>query len=117
MAKIQDVVQALETRSGVEAVIVLGRDGLTIDGRAGPDLDPDIVAALVPPVVDACVALGTAGSRGQFATAVIECDAGLAIVAQITAESLLVILVKPDTNVGKLLYELRRHRVAIADLL
>ena len=34
-----------------------------------------------------------------------------------TADSLLAILVKPDTNVGKLLYELRRHRIAIADLL
>lgn len=117
MTKIQDVVQALETRSGVEAVIVLGRDGLTIAGRASPDLDPEIVAAMVPAVVDACAALATAGSRGRFATAVIECDAGLAIVAQITAESLLAILVRPDTNVGKLLYELRRHRVAIANLL
>ncbi|MFQ5703914.1 MAG: roadblock/LC7 domain-containing protein [Gemmatimonadales bacterium] len=117
MASIQEVVQVLATRSGVDAVIVLGRDGLTIDARAAPELDTESLAALVPPVADACSNLGSAGLRGHFFTAVMEYDTGLAIVAEITDESLLVVLVKPDTNVGKLLYELRRHRSAIADLL
>jgi predicted regulator of Ras-like GTPase activity (Roadblock/LC7/MglB family) len=49
--------------------------------------------------------------------AVVEFDGGLAVVAVLHADALLVILVRPDTNVGTLLFDLRRHRTAIAGLL
>src|SRR2546423_2152143 len=44
MATIRDVVEALSRRSGVEAVVVVGRDGLPIDARAANGMDPEGVA-------------------------------------------------------------------------
>ncbi len=96
MATIRDVVEALGRSGGVDAVVVVGRDGLPIDSR---------------------VANGVAGGRGDFTTAVIEFGRGLAIVAVLNAEALLIVLVQPATNVGALLFDLRRHRTAIAGLL
>ena len=55
--------------------------------------------------------------RGEFDTGVLEFGAGLAVVAVLHADALLVVLVQPSTNVGALLYDLRRHRSAIAGLL
>jgi predicted regulator of Ras-like GTPase activity (Roadblock/LC7/MglB family) len=40
-----------------------------------------------------------------------------AVVAVLNADALLIVLVQPSTNVGALLYDLRRHRTAIARLL
>jgi len=117
MATIRDVVEALSRRTGVDAVVVVGRDGLPIDSRTQNGVDADNVAALLPSVINAMVQLGQAGGRGDFGTGVLEFGGGLAVVSVLSADALLIVLVQPSTNVGPLLYDLRRHRSAIAGLL
>lgn len=117
MATIRDVVEALSRASGVDAVVVVGRDGLPIDSRVGNGVDADNVAALLPSAIKHMSELGGAGGRGEFNTAVLEFGSGLAVVAVLNTEALLVVLVQPATNVGTLLFDLRRHRSAIAGLL
>lgn len=117
MPTIRDVVRALASRDGVDAVIVLGRDGLPIDAHAANGVDSEGVAALVPSIVAACNRLGVASGRGDFGTGVVEYASGLAIVSAVAPEAILAILLRPDTNIGPLLFELRRHRSAIAGLL
>lgn len=117
MATIRDVVEALSRPAGVDAVVVVGRDGLAIDARTRDGVDPETVAALLPSVINGMAQLGEAGRRGEFASGVLEFGSGLAIVAVLSADALLVVLVQPATNVGQLLFDLRRHRSAIAGLL
>ena|SRR5712691_3687601 len=117
MATIGDIVDALSRRPGVDAVVVVGRDGLPIHSRTANGVDGESVAALLPPVINGMTQLGEAGGRGDFGTAVLEFGRGLAVVAVLNADALLVVLVQPVTNVGALLFDLRRHRSAIAGLL
>lgn len=117
MPTIRDVVSALSRRAGVDAVIVVGRDGLTIDAQARDGLDADSLAALVPSLVDTCSRLGSAAGRGSFGTGLVEYSEGLALVTELTPDAILAIFFKANTNVGTLLYELRRHGPAIAHLL
>jgi predicted regulator of Ras-like GTPase activity (Roadblock/LC7/MglB family) len=117
MASIRDVVKVLRNREGVDAVIVLGRDGLPIDSRTSDALDSENVAALVTPIVESCTRLGEASGRGDFGFGVVEFDHGLAVIGELTSDTLLAILVQPEVNIGQLLFELRRHRAAIAQLL
>ena len=117
MPTIRDVVQALGEREGVEAVILLGRDGLPIDSHTANGLDTDGLAALVPSLVAACEQLGDAADRGGFGTGLVEYAHGMALITELTDDTLLAVLFAPDTNVGHHLFELRRHREAIAALL
>ena len=117
MPSIRDVVRTLAQREGVDAVIVLGRDGLTIDAATRDGLDSDGLAALVPSVVAACAQLGHAASRGDFSLSAVEYAGGLALISALTPESLLAVFLQPGVNAGPLLYELHRHRSAIATLL
>ncbi len=117
MPTIRDVVHALAQREGVDAVIVLGRDGLTIDAATQDGLEADGLAALVPSVVAACARLGQAASRGDFGLGAVEYAGGYAIICSLTPEALLAMFVRSATNLGPLLYELHRHRPAIAALL
>ncbi len=117
MPTIRDVVHALAQREGVDAVIVLGRDGLTIDAVTQDGLEADGLAALVPSVVAACARLGQAASRGDFGLGAVEYASGYAIICSLTPEALLAMFVRSATNLGSLLYELHRHRPAIAALL
>ncbi len=117
MPTIRELVQALARRDGVDAVVVVGRDGLPIDAACVNGIDPDGVAALLPTAIRGMSELGSIGARGEFSTGVLEFGAGLAVVAVLHADAMLVILVRPDTNAGTLLFDLRRHRTAIAGLL
>lgn len=116
MASIRDLVAALRQREGVDAAIVLGRDGLMIDSQAIPGMIPDDLAARIPPVIGPADELGVAANRGELVTAVLEMKGGLAIVSVLSAEAILLVLVQPSANIGQLLYELRRNREHIAAL-
>lgn len=117
MPTIRELVQQLARRNGVDAVVVVGRDGLPIDAASADGIDPESVAAMLPSAIRSMSDLGSVGARGEFATGVLEFAGGLAVVAVLHADAMLVILVRPETNVGTLLFDLRRHRAAIAGLL
>lgn len=117
MASIRDVVEALARRDGVDAVIILGNDGLPIDSRASDGVDPEVLAALVPAIIQACDQLGHHAERGALVAGVLEYGAGFAIVANLSADAKLLILSRPRANLGPLLYDLSRHRAEIAGLL
>jgi len=116
MASIRDLVAAIRQREGVEAAIVLGRDGLLIDSQVVPRLDPEDLAARIPPIIAPADDLGLAAGRGELQTAVLEHRGGLAIVSVLSPEAVLLVLLTPQANIGQLLFELRRHREHIAAL-
>jgi predicted regulator of Ras-like GTPase activity (Roadblock/LC7/MglB family) len=116
MPSIRDLVAAIRQRDGVDAVIVLGRDGLLIDSQCGPGLDADDIAAHIPAIIGPADELGAATGRGELLTAVLEHRNGLAIVSVLSPEAVLLVLVTPRANIGQLLFELRRNREHIAAL-
>ena len=116
MPTIRDLVGALRQREGVEAAVVLGRDGLLIDGQSVPNLDAEDVAAHVPSIINAADEFGTAADRGPLTTAILEHPRGIAIVTVLSQEAVLLVLVQQTANIGQLLFELRRNREHIASL-
>jgi predicted regulator of Ras-like GTPase activity (Roadblock/LC7/MglB family) len=114
MPSIRELVAAIRQREGVDAAVVLGRDGQLIDSETGPGLDAGGIAARIPAVVVSADQLGAESSRGQLLTAVLEHRDGLALVAVLSAEATLLVLITPRANVGQLLFELRRNREHMA---
>jgi predicted regulator of Ras-like GTPase activity (Roadblock/LC7/MglB family) len=100
----------------VEAAVILGRDGLLIDGQAVPGLDAEVIAARIPAVVAPADDLAVALERGMLMTAVLEYQRGFAVVSPLSVDAILLVLVRPEANVGQLLFELRRNREHIASL-
>jgi predicted regulator of Ras-like GTPase activity (Roadblock/LC7/MglB family) len=117
MASIRDVVDALGRREGVEAVIILGNDGLPIASHVADSADAEVLSALVPSVVQATEQLGHHAGRGAMTTGVVEYQSGLAILSNLSADAKLLVMLKARANVGPLLYDLTRHRAEIAGLL
>jgi predicted regulator of Ras-like GTPase activity (Roadblock/LC7/MglB family) len=115
MATIRDLVAAIRQRDGVDAAVVLGRDGLLIDSQTVANVAPEDVAAHVP-AINAADEFGAIAARGALTTAVLEHPHGLAIIAVLSADAVLLVLLQPHANVGQLLFELRRNREHIASL-
>jgi len=59
---------------------------------------------------------GATDSRGALTTAILEYEQGVAIVALLSTNALLLVLAQPSANVGRLLFELRRNRENISSL-
>jgi predicted regulator of Ras-like GTPase activity (Roadblock/LC7/MglB family) len=116
MATIRDLVGAIRQREGVEAAVVLGRDGLLIDSQVLPNFDPEHIAAHIPSIINAAEELASAAKRGELVTSILEYERGYAIVSVLSREALLLVLVQSNADVGKLLFELRRNRPHIAAL-
>lgn len=116
MPTIRDLVSALRRREGVDAAIVLGRDGLLIDGATAASHDAERLAAYVPPMVMAAAEMGAASGRGDFGIMVLEYEAGVAVISSVSTEALLLVVLRPGANLASLLFDLRRHRTQIAAL-
>ena len=116
MPTIRDLVAAIRQRDGVDAAILVGRDGLLIDGQAVPNLDAEGLAAHIPSIVTAADEFGAISDRGPLVTGVFEHPKGLVVVSVLSAEAMLLVLVQPQANVGQLLFELRRNREHMAAL-
>jgi uncharacterized protein len=116
MPSIRDLVAAIRQSEGVDAAVVLGRDGLLIDSQSVPGLDTEDLAARIPAIIGPADELGEGIARGALVTAILEYRSGLAIVTVLNSDAILVVLVRPDHNVGRLLFELRRNREHIAAL-
>ncbi|MCU0636470.1 MAG: roadblock/LC7 domain-containing protein [Gemmatimonadaceae bacterium] len=116
MPTIRDLVTALRRRDGVEAAIVLGRDGLVVDAAAAPGYDPEHIAAHAPTAAHAASDVGRAARWGELVTSVVEYERGLAVLCTISPDALLVVLVTASAPLNQLLYDLRRHRAQIASI-
>jgi uncharacterized protein len=116
MPTIHDLIRAIAQRDGIEAVVVLGRDGLLIDARTSERLDGEQLAAIAPVVATAADSLGAAASTGAMVTGVLEFEGGMAVVSSLSADALLLVVVHASADVGSLMHDLRRHRANIASL-
>jgi hypothetical protein len=117
MPNIRDFTSALRQRPGVDAVLVLGKDGLLIEGFAAPGLNNEDLAARVPALVSEAEALGRATIHGQLNTAILEHQKGFAIIAALADDTLLLVLLRPSADLGGLLFDIRRYRGNIAALI
>lgn len=116
MPTIRDLVATVRQFDGVQAALVLGRDGLLIDSEANAGIDAEQVAAHVPSILQFADELGAAAAAGALRTAVLELETGLAVLTAMSGEVVLLVLLRADANVGALLYDLRRHRSGLGAL-
>jgi predicted regulator of Ras-like GTPase activity (Roadblock/LC7/MglB family) len=123
---LKQLVEAIVQHEGVEAVLVIGRDGLLVDGRTGSAaVDLDALAAHLPRVLNAAASLGGAantdgkegGGRGELVSTIMEFEHGLALAAVLSADASLLVLLGRGANAAPLLYDLRRFRGRIASII
>ena len=117
MPNIRDFTSALRQRPGVDAVLVLGKDGLLIEGFAAPGLNNEDLSARVPALVSEAESLGKASMQGALSTAIVEHEKGYAIIAALADDTLLLLLLRPSADLGGLLFDVRRYRGNIAALI
>lgn len=110
MAGLREVIERLDGGDSVRGGAIVGADGLIIHNALNPDADEDAIAALAVTTMRHAEQLGASIGSGELRTAVLEYGGGPAILSPVTASATLVLLAKPDRDLGALLYALRQQR-------
>ena len=89
MATLRELTEAIQNRPGVEAVVILGADGLLIETHDTAQNRAEALAARVPAVATAASQLGDAAGSGTAALAVLEFERGYGVVLRLSDQALL----------------------------
>jgi predicted regulator of Ras-like GTPase activity (Roadblock/LC7/MglB family) len=126
MPTLRDLVRTLRQREGVAAALVVGHDGLLVDGAHEPGLDPDTLAAHVPPLLLSATAIGAASRLGppeRPSSAlpvprllVCELSEGVLILTPLGRDAELLVLLRPEGDLPRMVHDLRRHRDRLSTL-
>jgi predicted regulator of Ras-like GTPase activity (Roadblock/LC7/MglB family) len=117
MTGLADVVRTMAERPDVAAAVLVSADGLPIQHAGRRTLDADAVAALAATGARHAGSLTDALGLGSPETLAVECGGGLLVLARLTSGDWLLVLPADSADLGTLLYDLRRHRAALASLL
>lgn len=108
------------------AALVVGHDGLLVDGAFEAALDPDTLAAHVPPLLLSATALGAASRVGAASRAVAvppaprlmlcELPDGMLVLSPLGHDASLLVLLRPEGDLPRLVHDLRRHRERLSTL-
>lgn len=117
MGGLRDIIQGLDAGGSVRGAAIVGEDGLVIHDALHAGADSEAVAALAVTTLRHAEQFGGACRVGPLQTAVFDFGDGPAILSALTATTTLVILARPDRDLGPLLYELRTRRDTLTGLL
>ena len=102
------------SRSSVRGAAVISEDGLLIHDELGPGVDREAVAALAVTVRRHAEQLGAAAEGGSLGSVVVELSQGMAVLSSLDDRHTLVVLARPDRDLGQLLFDIRSARAVLA---
>ncbi len=105
------------SRASVRGAAVISEDGLLIHDELDAGVDRDAVAALAVTVRRHAEQLGAAAQGGSLGSVVVELSQGPAILASLDDGHTLVVLARPDRDLGQLLFDLRSARAVLAGVI
>lgn len=116
MPPLHDVLTALAGRPDASGTLVVSDEGLVIDAVLPPGIEAEAVAAHAATAFRSLHGLAEALQSGPPAQAVVESAHGVVVLRHLRTGTLLVVIAAPGAELGDLLYDLRRHGSALAEL-
>jgi len=116
MPTLRELTEAIQRRPGVQAVVVLGADGLVIETHDQTHHTAEPLAARVPAVAMAARHLGHAANAGDAQLTLLEFETGYGIILRLSPQAMLFVSTSAEVALSELLFDLRRHRSSMATL-
>lgn len=114
---IKRVLQGIMSIPGVKSAAIVGRDGLVIEAASQEGVDNDALGALASTGIGTMETIGWDFSQGDLDIIISEFSAGTIVMCALSRKELLAIVARPECQIGKIRYEIKRYRQLITDLL
>jgi predicted regulator of Ras-like GTPase activity (Roadblock/LC7/MglB family) len=114
MSQLRDLLTDFVRVEGVNAAVVISRDGFVIEGETnGCDLDHEAVGAVVSIGIGSSAVMANELHVGEIAQTMFECAKGIVVVTFLGANALLALISDASANIGNLRYQLKKRVPAI----
>lgn len=98
----------------IRAAAIVSEDGLLIHDALATGMDAEAVAALAVTLLRTGLQFGQAALGGDVGSLVVELKHGAAILAGLDSRHTLVVLAKPNRDLGQLLFDIRREKTSLS---
>ncbi len=95
---------------GVNAAVVVGRDGFVIESAVSGKMDIDALGAMASTGMGTSEAMGKELGKGELHQMLVELDHGPIIMSPLSADELIAVVASNEANVGRVRYELKKNK-------
>lgn len=95
---------------GVNAAVVVGRDGFVIESAVSGKMDIDALGAMASTGMGTSEAMGKELGKGDLHQMLVELDHGPIIMSPLSADELIAVVASNEANVGRVRYELKKNK-------
>lgn len=116
MRELGAVVADMAAMPGVQAALVVGRDGFVINAvKTAGILDTDAVAAVVSSGMGASELIGSDLAIGNLRQAMYDFDTAIVFTAPVGKEAIAAVVVGERSNLGSIRYRLRQYAAELRE--
>ncbi len=109
-ARLSELIQQLRDIGGIDLAAIVGNDGLLLASSAAEGIDAEAVGAVGASGLLVAEALGRELERGGITQTTLEFEHGLVLLTPLDPDVALLVLARPDANLGRLRLLTRRAR-------
>lgn len=109
----RDTVERWSSRPSIRGAAIVSEDGLLVHSMLDPAADGEAIAALAVALLRDAQQLGSAAAGGAVGSVVLELADGPVIVTALDITHTLVVLARPDHDLGPLLFDIRTDRTRL----
>ena len=115
--QLETILSNLKTVGGILNSAVISRDGLLVASDLTKNIDADTFAAMSAAMEGAAETAASELKQGELKQIIVDADNGKLITLSAGKKALLVVLAKPEINLGLVLLELGRASDKLSNLL
>jgi len=118
MANLKSLLNDLVKVEGINAAVVVGRDGFVIEGiSTDGKLDIETVGAVISTGLGSSEMMGKELSVGALTQSMIEFDQGVLVMGTLGNDSLLCLVCQPGSNLGNVRLQMKKRSPDLASAL
>ena len=118
MSVLNDLLKELTSLDGINAALVVNRDGFMIDGVIRTEMiDMEYMAAIISAGVGSSEQMARQLELGVLNLNMVECEKGVVVVVQIGENAIMAVVADLDAKLGNVRYQLKKRLANIREAL
>ena len=109
MASLTELIGELAKVDGVNAVVVVGRDGFVIESSGAVRVDQDAIGAVISSGIGSSEVMGRELKIGELSQTMFEYGQGLIVATLLGRDAILAIVGNDSCNIGNVRYQIKKR--------
>jgi hypothetical protein len=111
---LKQILNELQKIEGVNSAILFGNNGTLVDQSSNNHISTDALGVLAYKSISTSIELGSGLNRGNCEQVIVELENGPIILSPIDQNKFVAVIASRNTNIGRVLYEIKKNRDSIA---